>query len=262
MIQTSAGGNPVVWEVAFHTQGGFVAQIPAVTTPVIDASQQPVSIVTITGGAAIFYTLDGTFPGPRTETAFLYSGPFTADLGVNVRAAAYLAGYKRSGVAEATTSAGTEWTYIGNAVRYQSNSFQIKGINESVFHLVECQSPQGLPTIALGDEVSQSGGTALSQFQYFGSCVRVGRDGIQLYCDANGMWHPFLVVQMFGSNILSLGDGVSEQIGVVTGLISQWGNETRVSDSGLQMYNRSEDSWYLVMPDVFEGNVTLKLTKI
>ncbi len=262
MIQTSAGGNPVVWEVAFHTQGGFIAKVPAVTTPVIDASQQPVSIATITGGAAIFYTLDGSFPGPRDEKALLYSGPFTTDIGVTVRAAAYLAGYKRSEVASAVTSAGTDWTYIGDAVRYRASYFQVKGTNEAAFHLVECQTPPGAPTIALGEAVVQSGGTGLSQFQYFGSRVRVGAQGIQLYCDANSMWYPFLVVQMFGSNILSLGDGVSAQIGATTGITAQWGTETRVSDTGLQFYNKSEDSWYLVMPDVVAGNVTLKLTKL
>jgi hypothetical protein len=41
------------------------------------------------GGSAIFYTADGSFPGPGNPAAIPYSGPFTVPSGTIVRAAAY-----------------------------------------------------------------------------------------------------------------------------------------------------------------------------
>lgn len=262
MLQTSAGGGVAIWEVSFHTQGGFTAQIPAVATPVIDASAQPVTITDTTPGAAIFYTTDGSFPSPRNTNATIYTAPFTCGLGLTVKAVAYLAGYKCSGISQAVSTTGTDWTYIGDAGRYRSSYFQVKGSNEIAFHLVNCQTFPGSPILAVGDAVAESGGSAPATYEYFGSRVRVGTDGIQLFCDTTQMWYPFLVIPMFGGNVLSLGDGIAGTLGTASGVTVNWGTETQVSDAGLRMLNTEQQLWYLVMPDLVDGNLTLKLTQV
>ena len=60
-----------------------------------------------TAGAAIYYTVDGTYPGsvfvaPK-GTAVLYAGPFTAPQGSTVRAAAELSGFQQSNVISQVT---------------------------------------------------------------------------------------------------------------------------------------------------------------
>jgi hypothetical protein len=76
-----------------------------VARPVISvAGAVPTAAVTLscpTGGAAIRYTVDGSFPGPA---ATLYTTPFNMASAARVRAAAYLAGSQGSDVTEKTIS--------------------------------------------------------------------------------------------------------------------------------------------------------------
>jgi hypothetical protein len=64
---------------------------PATGTPVVQASDSILTLTTATTGAAIYYTLDGSYPTPATGT--LYTAPFAApETGTTVRAAAYKEG--------------------------------------------------------------------------------------------------------------------------------------------------------------------------
>jgi hypothetical protein len=58
-----------------------------------------------TAGAAIYYTLDGSFPGKANANAVLYAAPFTPEVGQTLRAAAYADGLLPSHVIHGTISA-------------------------------------------------------------------------------------------------------------------------------------------------------------
>jgi hypothetical protein len=58
-------------------------------TSVIAAGHATLSCAT--GGAAIYYTLDGSFPGPGNAAAILYAAPVVVSTGQQLLAAAYLA---------------------------------------------------------------------------------------------------------------------------------------------------------------------------
>lgn len=53
-----------------------------------------------TAGASIYYTLDGSFPGPGNSAAVLYAAPFAVASGQTILTAAYLANYIGSDVWE------------------------------------------------------------------------------------------------------------------------------------------------------------------
>jgi hypothetical protein len=57
-----------------------------------------VTLACATAGAAIYYTVDGTYPSSKASNGTLYTAPFTAPSGSTVRAAAELSGYQQSQV--------------------------------------------------------------------------------------------------------------------------------------------------------------------
>jgi len=59
---------------------------------------QTVTLTCATAGAAIWYTLDGSYPSSVNPNATLYAAPFVAPPGATVRAAAELAGFQQSQV--------------------------------------------------------------------------------------------------------------------------------------------------------------------
>jgi len=61
-----------------------------------------VTLTTATAGATIYYTTDGTSPGPSNSAAQIYSAPFTAADGAEVRAAGFKTGLIQSGIASKT----------------------------------------------------------------------------------------------------------------------------------------------------------------
>ncbi len=65
-----------------------------VALPIISGTHSAVTITCATGGASIYYTLDGSFPGVTDAegAAVLYAAPFAAAVGQTVRAKAYMAG--------------------------------------------------------------------------------------------------------------------------------------------------------------------------
>jgi hypothetical protein len=71
--------------------------------PAIAAPGQTVSFSTTDEGASIYYTTDGSFPGPgnATGTAQVYTGPFEAGAGTVVRWAGYLEGLMGSDAGQA-----------------------------------------------------------------------------------------------------------------------------------------------------------------
>lgn len=89
------------YDVAIWTEAQFLLSAPPqVAAPVITNTAGSISITCTTGGAAIFYTTDGTNPMPRSGT--LYSAPFIPGA-VTVRARAWLAGYLASDLTSLTT---------------------------------------------------------------------------------------------------------------------------------------------------------------
>jgi hypothetical protein len=92
--------NVVTYEVRVRTQAAAAFAVPQVATPVGASagtqSPQTVTLTSATNGAAIFYTLDGSAPAPRSPTALLYTAPVAVTEPGLLRARAWLAGYLAS----------------------------------------------------------------------------------------------------------------------------------------------------------------------
>jgi hypothetical protein len=76
--------------------------------PTLSEGSLTVALATTDEGAAIYYTVDGTFPGAANAapagTAEVYTGPFTVAAGQTVRWAAYQGGYYGSDCGQAVIS--------------------------------------------------------------------------------------------------------------------------------------------------------------
>ncbi|HWD18143.1 MAG TPA: chitobiase/beta-hexosaminidase C-terminal domain-containing protein [Verrucomicrobiae bacterium] len=85
---------------------GRMAELPQAkcVIPAIAEAVGTVSLTTTDGGAAIYYTVDGTFPGTSNAAALLYGGPFAVSAGTIVRWAAYKTGFLGSDAAQAVIS--------------------------------------------------------------------------------------------------------------------------------------------------------------
>jgi hypothetical protein len=103
--QVSDEGGIVQHNYRLQGKGGLNVNLPQVATPEFTGSDTQVtaaSIACATPGAAIFYTIDGRHPSPRTGTllvgGFMYS-PFVP---VTIKARAFLAGYRDSAIVTKT----------------------------------------------------------------------------------------------------------------------------------------------------------------
>jgi hypothetical protein len=85
----------------FTTQGGLTYTLPVIATPAIVNNAGTVTLTCATPGAAIFYTIDGRNPVPRSGT--FYAAPFNPGVGKTVKVKAWLAGYQASAVATINT---------------------------------------------------------------------------------------------------------------------------------------------------------------
>ena len=70
--------------------------------PGIASPAQTVTLTATENGTTIYYTTDGSFPGPGNAAAEEYSGPFEVASGTVVRWAGYLAGCCGSDAGQAT----------------------------------------------------------------------------------------------------------------------------------------------------------------
>jgi hypothetical protein len=70
--------------------------------PAISAPGQTVSLSAMEEGTSIYYTTDGSFPGPGNAGALVYEEPFAAGAGTVVRWAGYAGGCLGSDAGEAT----------------------------------------------------------------------------------------------------------------------------------------------------------------
>lgn len=85
----------VQWSLTFVTTASAPISVSQVAEITRGTSGSNTTLTCATGGAAIFYTVDGRFPSPQVGTR--YAAPFpTPSAGTRLRALAYLAGYKRS----------------------------------------------------------------------------------------------------------------------------------------------------------------------
>src|SRR5262249_38337018 len=98
-IQSSNGGNLAAF-VSKFTFGSSVVVAP-VFTPAAGSynAGQAVSLSTITAGASIRYTTNGSTPSSTVGT--LYSAPFSIAVTTTLKAIAYKAGMTDSGIASA-----------------------------------------------------------------------------------------------------------------------------------------------------------------
>ncbi len=85
---------------------GRMSEAPAGKSafPAIAAAGLTVSLSTTDAGAAIYYTTDGSGPGPGNAGALVYGGPFPVNPGTVVRWAGYAAGRMGSDAGQAVVT--------------------------------------------------------------------------------------------------------------------------------------------------------------
>lgn len=92
--------NVVSYEIRVRTQAGATYPVPQLEAPEISSdgteAPQTVTLSTDQPGAAIYYTLDGAQPAPRSPTSVLYIEPFDVEEPCVLRTRAWLAGYLAS----------------------------------------------------------------------------------------------------------------------------------------------------------------------
>jgi hypothetical protein len=86
----------VAYRVKLQMQAA-ATPVARVSQPAVQVQQSRVSLSSATAGAEIYYTWDGSFPGPGNPRAIKYSGPLPA-AGPVLRHAAYKPGMFRSSV--------------------------------------------------------------------------------------------------------------------------------------------------------------------
>jgi len=96
----------VAYEIRVRTQAGATYAVPQLDPPTISSagsqSPQTVTLASDTSGTAIYYTVDGSQPAPRSPTSVLYTAPFAVNAPALLRTRAWLAGYVASVEARAT----------------------------------------------------------------------------------------------------------------------------------------------------------------
>lgn len=100
--------NVVAYEARVRTQAGASYAVPQLDAPTISSagsvSPQTVTLASDQPGAAIYYTLDGSQPAPRSPTSVLYTAPFTVSAAAQLRTRVWLAGFMASSEARASFS--------------------------------------------------------------------------------------------------------------------------------------------------------------
>lgn len=98
----------VAYEIRVRTQAGASYAVPQLAAPTITSagSQSPQTVTLASGqaGAAIYYTLDGSQPAPRSPTSHIYTAPFAVSAPSLLRTRAWLAGFVASAEGRKTFS--------------------------------------------------------------------------------------------------------------------------------------------------------------
>jgi hypothetical protein len=81
----------LAYSVNFQAKGEITYAMPQAAVPSIINNAGSISFICDTPGAAVFYTLDGSNPSPRSGTLAL--APFTPGSNITIKARAWLAGY-------------------------------------------------------------------------------------------------------------------------------------------------------------------------
>lgn len=87
---------PVAYEIRFRTREidptiDTKVAMPTIT-PAGGTAPQTVTLATVTAGASIYYTLDGSHPWSGNEAATLYAAPFDVEAAATLRAGAFKSG--------------------------------------------------------------------------------------------------------------------------------------------------------------------------
>jgi hypothetical protein len=103
MTPTEVPDGTVGYDIILHARNGL-DQVAKAAKPVIAGTPADVTITTLTAGATIYYTLDGSFPYAGNAESTEYTIPFAVTSGTTVRAAAYKPGLQGSdGAAQTIT---------------------------------------------------------------------------------------------------------------------------------------------------------------
>ena len=134
-----------------------------------------VSLSTLTPGATIYYTTDGTTP---TTSSLLYSGPLTLSGGITVRALGVASGYSNSAVAVASYSAGQVATPVftpssGPITNGTSISMSCATPGALIYYTVDSSSPTTNSTVYSGP-VTINGGVPVKAFAVASGYVNSG----------------------------------------------------------------------------------------
>jgi hypothetical protein len=79
--------------------------VPQVTTPgIVENPARTINLTDLTGGATIYYTTDGSYPGKGSATALVYAAPFAVAPGTVVQWAGYKAGMRGSDMGKVTVN--------------------------------------------------------------------------------------------------------------------------------------------------------------
>jgi len=96
----------VTYEIRVRTQADATYAVPQLDPPAISSAgshaPQTVTLTSDTAGTAIYYTLDGSQPAPRSPSSILYTAPFAVNAAALLRTRAWLAGYVASAEARET----------------------------------------------------------------------------------------------------------------------------------------------------------------
>jgi|GEM_PF-1681709 len=85
-----------------------------VFSPTSGAVPQTITLTCSTPDVDIWYTTDGSYPGPRNPSAILYTGPFTLTNGATVRASPWITAYQQGDV--------YQQTYTGSSTAHPHSS--------------------------------------------------------------------------------------------------------------------------------------------
>ena len=106
MEPLSAGDGKISYAVRFERLAGdaWVAKVMRPVVTVTGSGPASVSITCGTAGAALWYTLDGTYPAAANPVAALYAAALSISTACTLRCVAYLAGYQASDCADTSIS--------------------------------------------------------------------------------------------------------------------------------------------------------------